>query len=50
MLDKVYQENQRIMYLGDKENSNVDSTLVSTIFCEQRYIFMHMEGGILTNV
>ena len=30
MLDKVYQENQRIMYLGDKENSNVDSTLVST--------------------
>ena len=30
MLDKVYQENQRIMYLGDKENSNVDSSLVST--------------------
>lgn len=30
MLDKVYQESQRIMYLGDKENSNVDSTLVST--------------------
>lgn len=30
MLDKVYQENQRIMYLGDKENSNVDSTLVAT--------------------
>ena len=30
MLDKVYQENQRIMYIGDKENSNVDSTLVST--------------------
>lgn len=30
MLDKVYQENQRIMFLGDKENSNVDSTLVST--------------------
>lgn len=30
MLDKVYQENQRIMYIGDKENSNIDSTLVST--------------------
>ena len=30
MLDRVYQENQRIMYLGDKENSNIDSTLVST--------------------
>lgn len=30
MLDKVYKESQRIMYLGDKENSNVDSTLVST--------------------
>lgn len=30
MLDKVYQENQRIMFIGDKENSNVDSTLVST--------------------
>lgn len=30
MLDKVYQENQRIMYLGDKENSNIDSALVST--------------------
>ena len=30
MLDKVYQENQRIMYLGDKENSNIDSTLVAT--------------------
>lgn len=30
MLDKVFQESQRIMYLGDKENSNADSTLVST--------------------
>lgn len=30
MLDKVYQENQRIMFIGDKENSNVDSALVST--------------------
>ncbi len=30
MLDKVYQESQKIMYVGDKENSNSDSTLVST--------------------
>ena len=30
MLDKVYQESQRIMYIGDKENSNSDSALVST--------------------
>ena len=30
MLDKVYQESQKIMYVGDKENSNADSTLVST--------------------
>ena len=30
MLDKVFQESQRIMYIGDKENSNADSTLVST--------------------
>lgn len=30
MLDKVYQESQRIMYLGDKSNANADSTLVTT--------------------
>lgn len=30
MLDKVYQESQKIMYVGDKENSNADSALVST--------------------
>ena len=30
MLDKVYQESQKIMYIGDKENSNSDSDLVST--------------------
>lgn len=30
MLDKVYQESQKIMYIGDKENSNSDSALVST--------------------
>ena len=28
MLDKVYQESQKIMYIGDKENSNADSALV----------------------
>lgn len=30
MLDDVYQKAQKIMYLGDKENSNTDSALVST--------------------
>ncbi|WP_330399813.1 anaerobic ribonucleoside-triphosphate reductase [Peptostreptococcus faecalis] len=30
MLDDVYKEAQKIMYIGDKENSNADSTLVST--------------------
>ena len=30
MLDKVFQESQKIMYIGDKENSNSDSALFST--------------------
>ena len=30
MLDDVYQKSQRIMYVGDKENANSDSALVST--------------------
>ncbi len=30
MLDDVYQKSQSIMYIGDKENSNADSALVST--------------------
>lgn len=30
MLDKVFQESQRIMYLGDKSNANADSSLVTT--------------------
>ena len=30
MLDSVYQKSQSIMYIGDKENSNSDSALVST--------------------
>lgn len=30
MLDDVYKKSQNIMYIGDKENSNTDSALVST--------------------
>lgn len=30
MLDEVYNKAQKIMYLGDKENSNTDSSLVTT--------------------
>lgn len=30
MMDKVYARSQSILYLGDKENSNADSSLVST--------------------
>ncbi|WP_346938238.1 anaerobic ribonucleoside-triphosphate reductase [uncultured Clostridium sp.] len=30
MLDEVYQKSQKIMYLGDKDNSNTDSSLVTT--------------------
>ena len=30
MLDSVYKKSQAIMYIGDKENSNTDSALVST--------------------
>lgn len=30
MLNEVYKKSQKIMYLGDKENSNTDSALVST--------------------
>ena len=37
MLDKVYQESQKIMYIGDKENSNADSALVST----KRYLIFN---------
>ncbi|MGN1231197.1 MAG: ATP cone domain-containing protein, partial [Anaerotignum sp.] len=29
MLDEVYKKSQSIMYIGDKENSNTDSALVS---------------------
>ena len=30
MLDSVYKKSQSIMYIGDRENSNTDSALVST--------------------
>ncbi|MBP5151615.1 MAG: anaerobic ribonucleoside-triphosphate reductase, partial [Lachnospiraceae bacterium] len=30
MLDDVYKKSQSIMYIGDKENANTDSALVST--------------------
>ena len=30
MMDDVYKKSQSIMYIGDKENSNTDSALVST--------------------
>lgn len=30
MLDEVYKKSQSIMYIGDNENSNTDSALVST--------------------
>ena len=30
MLDDVYKKSQSIMYVGDKENANTDSALVST--------------------
>ena len=30
MLDSVYEKSQSIMYIGDRENSNTDSALVST--------------------
>lgn len=33
MLDDVYKKSQAIMYIGDKENSNTDSALVSTKRC-----------------
>ena len=33
MLDDVYKKSQAIMYIGDKENSNLDSALVSTKRC-----------------
>ncbi len=39
MLDDVYQKAQSIMYIGDKENSNTDSALVST---KRSLIYNHL--------
>ena len=33
MMDEVYQESQKIRFIGDKENSNSDSALVATKRC-----------------
>ena len=33
MMDKVYEASQHIRFIGDKENSNSDSTLVATKRC-----------------
>jgi len=33
MLDSIYKKSQSIMYIGDKENANSDSTLASTKRC-----------------
>ena len=39
MLDDIYKKSQAIMYIGDKENSNSDSALVST---KRSLIFNHL--------
>lgn len=39
MLDEVYQKSQSIMYIGDKENANTDSALVST---KRSLVFNHL--------
>ena len=38
MLDEVYKKSQSIMYIGDKENSNTDSALVST---KRRWLYLY---------
>lgn len=43
MLDDVYQKCQSISYLGDKENSNTDSALVST---KRSLIFGELNKGL----
>lgn len=30
MMDDVYKESEQIRYLGDRDNANTDSTMVST--------------------
>ncbi|MFV0255615.1 MAG: anaerobic ribonucleoside-triphosphate reductase [Erysipelotrichaceae bacterium] len=43
MLDEVYKKSQNIMYIGDKENSNTDSALVST---KRSLIFNELNKGL----
>lgn len=43
MLDEVYQKCQSISYIGDKENSNTDSALVST---KRSLIFGELNKGL----
>ena len=51
MLDEVYKKSQSIMYIGDKENSNTDSALVSTkrslIFNELNETLKKMGGEVV---
>ena len=42
MLDDVYKKSQSIMYIGDKENANTDSALVST---KRSLIFNQLKIG-----
>lgn len=46
MLDEVYKKSQSIMYIGDKENSNTDSALVST---KRSLIFNELNKSLYQN-
>lgn len=43
MLDKVYQNSQKIRFIGDKDNANTDSALVATKRC---LIFNQLNGEL----
>ena len=45
MLDEVYQKKPIHLYIGDKENSNSDSALVST---KRSLIYNQLEQGALS--
>ena len=47
MLDEVYKKSQAIMYIGDKENSNADSALVST---KRSLIFNQLNKELYQNI
>ena len=47
MLDEVYKKSQSIMYIGDKDNSNTDSALVST---KRSLIFNQLNKELYQNV